>query len=215
MILEEIMSKEVYTLKQENSIKDALRLMEDKKIRHLPIVTDDGAVSGLVTDRDIKQAVPSTLIGKQDSGLYDTPLSEIMTRDPMVGHPLDFVEDAAVLFYENEFGCLPVVSGGRLVGIITETDLLYTYIELTGASQPGSQMEVRVPDVAGVLFGVSKVFYRHNSNVLSVLVYPDKDSSTHKILVIRVKTMNPLPIIEDLRKEGYEVLWPNVPGIDR
>ncbi|MET3575366.1 acetoin utilization AcuB family protein [Bhargavaea ullalensis] len=215
MILEEIMSTEVHTLSADDTIKDALQLMEEKKIRHLPILSADGSLAGVVTDRDIKEAIPSTLIGKQDSALYETPLSDIMTRNPMVGHPLDFVEDAAVLFYETQIGCLPVISAGRLAGIITETDLLYTYIELTGASQPGSQMEVRVPDEPGVLFGVSKVFYKHNANVLSVLVYPDKNSSDHKVLVIRVKTMNPLPIIEDLRKEGYEVLWPNVPGIDR
>ncbi|SIT85364.1 acetoin utilization AcuB family protein [Edaphobacillus lindanitolerans] len=215
MILEEIMSAEVYTLAPEDSIRDALRLMEEKKIRHLPVLSGDGSLAGVVTDRDIKEAVPSTLIGKQESDLYETPLSDIMTRNPMVGHPLDFVEDAAVLFYETQIGCLPVVSSGKLVGIVTETDLLYTYIELTGASQPGSQMEVRVPDEPGVLFGVTKVFLGHNANVLSVLVYPDKNSSDHKVLVIRVKTMNPLPIIEDLRKEGYEVLWPNVPGINR
>ena len=76
----------------------------------------------------------------------------------------------------NKIGCLPIVSNGKLVGIITETDLLYKYIELTGAHQPGSQIEVRVPNKPGYLFEVSKVFQNKKSNVLSVLVYPDKEN---------------------------------------
>lgn len=213
MILEEIMNTEVVTLGPGRTIREARELMEEKKIRHLPIVDDEGGIIGVVSDRDMKEAIPSSLIGKQDPSIYELPISEIMTKNPITGHPLDFVEDAAVIFYENGIGCLPVVSSGKVVGIITETDLLYRYIELTGASKPGSQIEVRVPDVAGVLHGVSKVFYENNSNVLSVLVYPDKERLDHKILVIRVKTMNPLSIIEDLRKEGYDVLWPSLPGM--
>lgn len=215
MILEEMMNTEVVTLGPAHTIREARELMEDRKIRHLPIVDDEGGIVGVVSDRDLKEAIPSSLIGKQDPSVFDTPLSEIMTKDPLTGHPLDFVEEAAVIFYENGIGCLPVVSSGKVVGIITETDLLYRYIELTGASKPGSQIEVRVPDIAGVLFGVTKVFYEHNANVLSVLVYPDKERLDHKILAIRVKTMNPLAIIEELRKEGYDVLWPNLPGMQQ
>ena len=89
---------------------------------------------------------------------------------------MDFVEEAAVLFYDHKIGALPIISNNELVGIITETDLLYKYIELTGAHQPGSQIEVRVPNVPGILFEVSKVFHEQKTNVLSVLVYPDKES---------------------------------------
>lgn len=57
---------------------------------------------------------------------------------------------------------------------------------------------------------MSKVFYEHKVNVLSVLVYPDRQDNANKILAFRIKTMNPIPIIEDLRKEGFDVLWPNL-----
>ena len=69
-----------------------------------------------------------------------------MVKDPLIGHPLDFVEEVALTFYESKVGCLPIVSGGKLVGIVTTTDLLYTYIELTGATEPGSKIEIRVSD---------------------------------------------------------------------
>lgn len=214
MLIEEIMNRSVVTLAPDNTIKDALSIMSIKKVRHLPIVSSKGVVVGIVTDRDLKEAVPSVFSENKELDIFKLSLADIMTKNPIIGHPMDFVEESAVIFYENKIGALPIVSNNKLVGIITETDLLYKYIELTGAHQPGSQIEVRVPDVPGILFEVSKVLNEHKLNVLSVLVYPDKENPKSKILVIRIKTMNPLSVIDDLRLEGFEVLWPNVPGID-
>lgn len=213
MIVEQMMNKNVLTLNPSNTIKEAVSILREKKIRHIPIVNELGKVVGVVTDRDIKEATQSNLMDGQNQELVETPLKEIMTNNPVIGHPLDFVEEVATIFYDQQIGCLPIVSGGKLVGIVTETDLLYKYIELTGAHQPGSQIEVRVPNKAGILFEVSKVFHDHHANVLSVLVYPDLQHESNKILVFRVQTMNPLEIIEDIRKEGFDVLWPNMPGM--
>lgn len=213
MIVEQMMNTNVLTLQPTHSIKDAINLLLENKIRHLPITNKEGHVVGVLSDRDIKDATPSNLIDNQQQDIYATPIEEIMTKNPLIGHPLDFVEEVATIFYDQKIGCLPIVSSGKLVGIITETDLLYKYIELTGAHQPGSQIEVRVPNKPGILFEVSKVFHDHQSNVLSVLVYPDLQNDENKILVFRVKTMNPLGIIEDIRKEGFDVLWPNMPGM--
>ncbi|TQR18416.1 acetoin utilization AcuB family protein [Psychrobacillus vulpis] len=214
MIVEEIMNTSVPTLTPTHTINDALLLLKEKKIRHLPIINNHRELVGVVTDRDLKGATPSSLINSQTPEIFERPLEEIMTKNPITGHPLDFVEETANIFYEYRIGCLPIVSKGKLVGMITESDLLYKFIELTGVHQPGSQIEVRVPNKPGVLFEVSKVFYEEKVNVLSVLVYPDKVHSDYKVLVLRVKTMNPLKLIEAVRAEGYEVLWPNHPGKD-
>jgi acetoin utilization protein AcuB len=213
MLIEEIMIKDVTTLSPSNTVKDALQAMHLKKIRHVPIVTAEGEVVGIITDRDLKEIVPSSISEITDYSIYTITLAEIMTTSLITGHPMDFVEEAAVIFYDNKIGALPIVSNNKLVGIITETDLLYKYIELTGAHQPGSQIEVRVPNIPGILFEVSKVFHEQKLNVLSVLVYPDKESDATKILVIRINSMNPLSIIQGLKDSGFEVLWPNVPGI--
>lgn len=211
MIVEEIMNTAVPTLTPSDTIKDAIQLLREKKIRHLPVVNEEREVVGVVTDRDLKEATPSSLQEMTDSEILDSPIAEIMTRNPITGHPLDFVEETASIFYDNRIGCLPIVSQGKLVGMITESDLLYKFIELTGVHQPGSQLEIRVPNKPGILFEVSKVFYEHNMNVVSVLVYPDKKSIEHKILVVRVKTMNPLKVIDSLKASGFEVLWPSLP----
>ncbi|EON71577.1 acetoin utilization AcuB family protein [Lysinibacillus sphaericus] len=213
MIVEEIMNEEPYTLAPTNTVLEALKLMREKKVRHLPVVDDERHVLGVITERNIKEALPSSLLDEPNSPVFNAAIEEIMVKNPLVGHPLDFVEEVALTFYESKVGCLPIVSGGKLVGIVTTTDLLYTYIELTGATEPGSKIEIRVSDTPGILFEITKVFNEHHANVQSVLVYPDSENTLNKILSVRVKTLNPLAMIEDLRKEGFDVLWPNLPGV--
>lgn len=217
MLIEEIMQTDIFTLTPSNTVKDAAKIMRTQKIRHLPIVNDENNLVGLLTERDLKSALPSPLIktSEDNVNVFEQTLDKLMIMNPIICHPLDFVEETALTFYDNRIGCLPVVSGGKLVGIVTANDLLYTYIEITGATKPSSQIEIRVNDRAGTLHDVTKIFANHHASILSVLVYPDAQHEEQRILSIRVKVMNPLPIIDDLRKEGFDVLWPNMPGINR
>lgn len=213
MLIEEIMNQDVATLYPTQTLREAAATLREKKIRHIAVIDENRKVVGVITDRDIKQATPSNLLESDDHSVLDTPIERIMTKNPITGHPLDFVEETATIFYDNRIGCLPIVSKGKLVGMITESDMLYKFIELTGVTQPGSQIEIRVPNKSGVLYEVSKVFYQHKVNVLSVLVYPDKQDETFKVLVIRVKTINPLKLVSALEKEGFDVLWPSQPTL--
>ena len=212
MIIEQIMKTNVTTLRPTNTIAEAIETLNKYKIRHLPITDADWKLIGIVTDRDIRDASPSIFHADEHLEDFQKPLSSIMKTDVITGHPLDFVEEVAALFYEHRISCLPIVKEEKLVGIVTESDLLYTLVQLTGAHQPGSQLEVKVPNRTGMLSEVSSIFRKRNVNIASVLVYPDKDEQ-YKILVFRVQTMNPVTIIEDLQKEGYTVSWPNMPGI--
>lgn len=169
---------------------------------------------GLITSHDVKNALPSCLKEENNSAIYDTPIEQFMVKDIIVGHPLDFVEDVALTFYESKISCLPIVSGGKLVGIVTTTDLLTAYIELTGAHQPSSKIDIRLKDKVGTLADVLTLFKKHHANVLSILVFPDTENENSRIISIRVRMMNPLPIIKDLRNNDFEVLWPNLPGVN-
>ncbi|MBT2692923.1 acetoin utilization AcuB family protein [Bacillus sp. ISL-55] len=213
MIVEEIMKKEVTTLFPENTIADAIELMANKKIRHIPIVNKDNSVIGLVSDRDIKDAAPSVFHRDEHKGDLENPVKSIMTTNVITGHPLDFVEEISAIFYEHNISCLPIIKDKKLVGIVTETDLLHTLVELTGAHQPGSQIEVKVPNKAGMLCEIASVISMRKANIQSVLVYPDQKDERFKILVVRIQTMNPIAVIEDLKKAGHHVLWPNLPRV--
>ncbi|MBM7701188.1 acetoin utilization AcuB family protein [Metabacillus iocasae] len=212
MIVEEMMIQDVITLRPTNTIEEAIKLLEEHKIRHIPIVNDHNELAGIISDRDVRDASPS--IFHRNTHLEDLqqPIQSIMKTSVITAHPLDFVEEVASVFYEYQIGCLPITKNNKLVGIITERDLLHTLIQLTGAHQPGSQIEVKVENKAGVLSEVTSMFRKHKINILSVLVYPDKDDR-YKVIVFRIQTLNPTVIITELKQEGYDVLWPNLPGI--
>ena len=144
MIVEEIMNTDLHTLSPKNTVRDAVLLMRDKKIRHLPIINEEREVVGIVTEHDIKNALPSSLRESPTSSIYNELISNIMTKNPIVGHPLDFVEELALTFYDLKISCVPIVSSGQLVGIVTTTDLLYTFIELTNAHKPSSKVDIRM-----------------------------------------------------------------------
>lgn len=207
------MKTDVAVLSPTNTIADAIRLMDTKKIRHIPIVDQDGQLQGLVTVAKIREATPSIFHANEHPEDLTKPLETIMKKNVITGHPLDFVEEVAGVFYEHKISCLPIINDGKLIGIVTETDLLRTMVELTGAHQPGSQIEIKVPDLAGVLSEITAVIKKRNANILSVLVYPDKKDEHFKILVLRVQTMDPTGLIKDLKQAGHQVLWPNLPGI--
>lgn len=208
MLIEQITKTHCITIQPTNSIAHAAELMRRHQIRHLPVTNARHELLGLIGLTELQSASsifhPDTFLTDQQN-----PVSSIMQRNPMTAHPLDFIEDAAVLFYEYRLSCLPIVRGRRLVGLITETDLLRTFVQLTGALEPSSQIEIRVENTAGTLAKIAGLLAKTNVNILNVLVYPTKDPYV-RIVAFRVQTMNPIRIIEKLRKEGFDVLGPDV-----
>ncbi|MDO6448417.1 acetoin utilization AcuB family protein [Oceanobacillus profundus] len=209
MHVEEVMKKEVVTLKPGATISNALELLEKHRIRHITIVDDANQVIGIVSDRDVRDASPSTFIKDADNSELQNEIQTIMSHPVITIHPMDFVEEIASIFYDKEIACLPVVRNNRLVGVVTEKDMLYTLIQLTGTHVQSSLIEVKVPDRPGILPEVTAIFGKRKTNIASVLVYPYKSDLDYKVLVFRIQTMNPMPIIQDLRNAGYELLWPN------
>jgi acetoin utilization protein AcuB len=211
VIIEDIMIKDVITLQKNATLRQAIDLVKQKKIRHIPIVDDEQRLIGLLCDVDIRSATPSIFHLDEYKEVLLKPISDIMITEIYTAHPLDFVEEIAFVFYEQKISCMPVISDNKLVGIITETDLLHTYVELTGTNQPASQIEVKVTNKPGTLSEIAEVIKGHNSNVNSIFIYPYKEDPVFKVLVLRIQTMNPLKIVQGLRSSGYEVLWPDIP----
>lgn len=212
MIIEEIMNRSLTTLNPDDTIETALRTLTEKNIRHIPIVNKKYEVVGIISDRDVRDASPSILDKNVSMDALTLPIERIMKHPVMTCHPLDFVEEIATLFFEHKIGCLPVTKAGKLIGIVSESSVLHTLVKLTGAHQPSSQIEVQVNNEPGILGKVVSIFSELHINIVSVLVYPAKNE-THKVLVFRIQTMNPLKAIEQLEQNGYHVLWPNVMGM--
>ncbi|MCG8529131.1 MAG: CBS domain-containing protein [Desulfovibrionales bacterium] len=135
--VKDIMTTNLFTIKQSDSLMTAKSLMDLARIRHIPVVEGDDIFVGILTQRDILASTLSKLadIEKdvQDEIEASIPVSEIMRDDVVAVAPTANLRDAAELLLNHKYGCLPVVDGDRLVGIITEADFLRLTIELMDA----------------------------------------------------------------------------------
>lgn len=156
---------------------------------------------------------PSRLLTHDDDDtVLHKPVADIMNQQVITAHPLDFIEDAALQLYEHKIGSLPIVEGNRLVGLITESDLFSSLIELFGVNKPSSHIEVEVDDRVGMLAEVSQVFRDAQVNVTSVVVFPGKKPAK-KNLVFRVQTIDPRIVTQLLLEKGFSVIGPTEGGI--
>jgi acetoin utilization protein AcuB len=212
MRIEEIMRKKIVTIHPSTTIGEAFLLLRANRIRHLPVIENDSLV-GIVSDRDLRDALPSRLLTHDDDDtVLHKPVANIMNQQVITAHPLDFIEDAALQLYEHKIGSLPIVEGNRLVGLITESDLFSSLIELFGVNKPSSHIEVEVDDRVGMLAEVSQVFRDAQVNVTSVVVFPGKQPAK-KNLVFRVQTIDPRIVTQLLLEKGFSVIGPTEGGI--
>lgn len=126
-VLREIMTSEVQTLRSEQKLIDAIQFLHEHQVRHIPILDGAGALVGILTDRDVKRATPSALAPGQrevwTKVVQETELAKVMSREPVTAHGDTTLIEALERFVEDRIGCLPIVEGGELVGIVTARDL--------------------------------------------------------------------------------------------
>jgi acetoin utilization protein AcuB len=137
-------SVNLITASPDTGILDARQLMLKERIRHLLVTEADGSLVGIVTDRDIRLNLPSQAtslsVWEINHLLTKLTVGEVMTRTVIMVGPDSEARDAAVLMLDHSIGALPVTERGRLVGIITETDVMRGFVWLTGgpaSSHPG------------------------------------------------------------------------------
>lgn len=133
MLVRDFMTAELTTLQETDNLLDAAMVFVRSSFRHLPVLRDKRLV-GIITERDVKQFAPS-LLSRTSPEEYNqvmetTPISRVMTRDPLTLKPDQSMFEAVNLLYSKRIGCLPVVEEGKLVGIITTTDMLALLIRL-------------------------------------------------------------------------------------
>ncbi len=132
--VEEFMTSELCTMSETDSVNDARSVMTERYIRHIPITDDENRLIGLVTQRDILAGTvpkPERRENKtSETGEVGTRLSDIMIKNVSVVDKTDSLRTAAMYMQSNKYGCLPVVSDGRLAGIITDSDFIAIAINM-------------------------------------------------------------------------------------
>ncbi len=206
MLVGRRMRTSLITVTKEATLAQARALLHSHRIRHLPVVEGDRLL-GILTDRDIRQASPSSTAGispdRTAAFLAQIPVTEAMVREVRTVSPYTTVEEAARLMIEHKIGCLPVTEADRLVGIITETDILGVLVDVMGIREPSTRFELTLPDRPGALAEVTRIIKTHEVNISSIVTMPHWEPGK-RLAVIRIKTMNPQPILKDLAAAGFE-----------
>ena len=209
MIVAKRMMRNPVSVDENDSMKKAMDLLRERDIRHLPVLKDGEKLVGIVTERDIKQASPSPATALEIREIYylldKVKVRQIMTRRPYTISSTAPIEEAALIMREKRIGCLPVVDAGKLVGILTETDILDAFIEAMGVSGPGYRVELALPNRPGMLFEVLKLLKDFDANIVSVATAPHDDTD-RKILILRIETKNYKLLKAAIKKAGYEIL---------
>ena len=216
--MREKIRKNPITINPNASFYEAQNLIQEKGIRHLPVVDETNRLLGIVTESDIRKAAPSDvdmlrvqeasyLLRNLKVSAFMTPKEKLVTITPDA-----LIEEAAQLMYEHKIGCLPVVEGEKLYGIFTETDAMDHFMDIFGLKQQGTRLTIAVEDKPGTMFGILEIFKKHNVNVIS-MVSPSFMVEGKRIVATRIKTAEYEPIVKDLEKAGYPVLsvgkWPS------
>ncbi|MDP9412275.1 MAG: CBS and ACT domain-containing protein [Actinomycetota bacterium] len=215
LLVKDSMTREVVTLSPEDTAKVALALCRERRIRHLPVLEEGGLV-GIVSDRDLRAAAPPLGDPGRAAALAEIRIGEVMAREVVTVAPDDPIEQAANTMRERRIGCLPVVESGELVGILTASDVMDALVYLVGAHEPGSRLEVSLPDRPGSLAGAAGVFGMCGINIVSAAMgttrEPDEERATReRVVVFRVDTIDTTEAVGYLEEAGYTVLWPPRP----
>ncbi len=213
MLVKHRMTPDPVSVPADATLGDALRVMRARRIRHLPVV-EGGEVVGMISDRDLRLAMPSPLgmeSAEDVAAAESTPVGDIMTRGAITVGPFDTVEDAAVRMRRQRVGSLPVVdAAGKLLGILTETDILQAFVEILTASGPSSRLEISLPDRPGELGRAMRIIGEElGINVNSVMV-TGRDGAGKKTAVVHLSTIDPREAIAALERAGVEVGWPSL-----
>lgn len=185
------------TITEKTTIEDALSLMKINSIRHLPVVSTSGNLKGLVTLSDLKQSLIPSMLG-------DVSLSDIMVKRPIIVKPDDDIETAALLIYKHKISGIPVTSNKKLVGIITESDILRTFIDMMGILKASSRIDVVIAVEPDSLKNAIQIINDNGGDIINVGMTEEKNRK--RTYYFRLAACRTRVIKKALEDKGYRVL---------
>lgn len=196
MKIRSLMIPKPITVTIKETVPEALELMKLNSIRHLPVVDGKNNLKGLLTLADLKQALIPSMLG-------DFTLSDMMIKDPVTISPDSDVEIAAQLIYKHKIGGLPVTEGQKLVGIITESDLLRTFIDMMGILSSSARIDITTGEGPGGLNKAIQIIHRLGGDIINVGMTAEQTAK--RTYYFRLAPCDTLAIREALERDGFIV----------
>lgn len=187
--------REPVTIKRTALLQDAVQLMKDHSIRHLPVMEDKQLV-GFISESDLRQFFFPSMV-------EDIPVHQVMVLNPITINANASIEAAARLIHDYKIGGLPVLDKKKLVGVITASDLLFAFIEVMGLLRASSRLDVII-DKKGGLEDVTRIIKEHRCEIINVAT--ESHSSRHKVYYFRLEKCDLQPVVKGLEESGYKVV---------
>ncbi len=193
MLVVERMTTNPITVLGDLSVSKALKIIQERQVRHLPVIDHQETLVGIVAEKDLLRA---------DSG---ESVARVMSSDVITVTEYTALEEAARIMADRKVSSLPVMRDGRLVGIITETDLFNIFLELLGARVPGLRLTMLVPEEQGMLASVTGEIALMGGNIIAMSTFMGEDP-TNRLLTIKVSGIPEEKLVAVMEALGLEIV---------
>ena len=197
MKIQSLMIKNPITIGLNASVGESIELMKANSIRHLPVVTRDKRLAGFLTLADLKQGLIPSMLG-------DVSLDDLIIKNPVTVSPDDDIEFAAQLIYNHKIGGMPVVEDGKLVGIVTATDMLRTFIDMMGILSTTSRIDVVLAEQPAAFKKAMQIINDNGGDIINVRMTPQQKGK--RVYYFRLSACKTDVIKKALEKERFNVL---------
>ncbi len=217
MYISDIMSTELDTVTADTKLSHAAKLMREKKRRYLPVVDDAMRLVGLFGHKELASAEPSSIttlsVGEVNYLTSKITVGQLMRTDVPTCSPDCLVEEAGYRIRDQKIGCLPVLENGSLVGVVSETDILDFFLDITGCRLTDTtRIAVKLPDRKGALGKLLNAINDFGGYIATVVSPIETDDQGRRTAIIRHRSDDPAALDQHLRELGYELVVERLPA---
>ncbi len=215
MLVKDRMTRKPVTIRTDTNLKEALDLVRSNPFRHLPVLDGDDKLVGIVTEKSLVYASPTSSttlsVFEVDYILSRTKIGQVIQGDVITVTPDLPVEEAARVMIDHRIGCLPVVEGEKLVGIISDTDIFRVFVEGLGGGHPSLRITVVIPEEVGSLAHITSCVANLGGNIHSLGTFWS-ERPEDRLIAFRLEGVERETVLQALETSGIQVV--NVWGSD-
>jgi len=210
MRVQDFMNTNVVTVDEKTLIDDARKIMEAHKIRRLPVMNKDKLV-GLVTKHMLLEASPSPATSLSIHELHYL-LSRMTVKDIMIKNPYTIspdmpAEEALQLGQEKGYGAFPVVKNNRIVGVVTESDIVRMMTRVLGVKEKSKRISIKTSNKFGNMKKIMNILDKNKTALLSMMTLPPEEQEKDWLVILRLKSEDISPIAKELKSSGFNVTY--------